>query len=162
MGIEAFNLQKPVILIMMVGKKIQAGLNRLNAGHVLFVYLSGSVGVMLYCRNSCFIERVLIIHGHCLTARNPTVAFLPSKPLPSRITVMVRSSAILEIMRMIRNQMTVNPLFLQPLKNRVIKAFQRPPATMKEVISPCMQLSSCRHARHASAIKVGKSHGFLS
>ncbi|EEF68779.1 hypothetical protein HOLDEFILI_01065 [Holdemania filiformis DSM 12042] len=89
--------------------------------------------------------------------RLPAIAFLTAKAFPAVIPVMVCGSAVFKIMRMIRDQMSIDSLVFQHIHNGDIKGFQRSPAAVKKIQLSGMQLTPGRHARHASSIKMIES-----
>ena len=75
---------------------------------------------------------------------------------------MVGRSAVLPIVLVISHFMSMNTVLVQNRRHRVIKRFQRPPRSMKKIVTTGMHFPSGRHTRHGTYIEVFKLYGFLS
>ena len=160
MRIKTFYLKHPVVAIGILfqefHRKIPSNTLRLLLLTIqissVYPVLSPSVG-----RSGNCILRNLRLFQFCF----PLIAFLASDDLPGTKMRMIIRTAFFPVMIMITDQMTVNSIFHQILRQGIIVDLQRSPASRKEIMSTRMHLTTCRHARKTSNIAILKFNRVL-
>ena len=141
-GIEAFNLQEPLICIMIHINKFQTGIKGLNLSSLFLRILIEPVYLIV---NIHRFHDWYLIHelGFASKYRSgiqrivqiffPRVPFLTTDALPGGIPGVVGGTAILPIVLMVADQMAANSGVAQNFRHRIIEGFQRPPAAVQEI-----------------------------
>ena len=161
MRVKRLQLQKPVVLAVIIFDKLQAVVERDRNGQFLFLLHIAPVHPVLSSPQS---RPSIKIFGNIKgrQIRFPAVTFLSSRPFKGIILGMIVGSASLPVMPVVADQMGVHTVFLQQFRHGVVIRIQRPPAPVQEVAPPCMDFSSRRHTRHAADIGLVKGyHPFL-
>ena len=70
---------------------------------------------------------------------------------------MVVDATVLEVVKMVGDQMGVDSIFLEDFGHRIVERLQRSPTAVEEIVATGVQLAPSRDARHAAHITIVKS-----
>ena len=164
MGIKGFDLQEPVVPVMIFRQEGQAVLKGLRLGKVLFLkgapavfhVLNGGFGAVLPEAVGQFLQMEHLYRLERLHGGSPAVTFLAAGVGVGGIPGVVGAAAVLKIVIVICGQVGVDSASLQQLRHGDIEGLQRAPAAVKEIIAPGMQFSACGHTGHTADITLIK------
>ena len=160
MRIEGFDLQEPVVGLMVGIEELVRQPEAVDAGEILLLaHIFAVDHVVIGQRAGPLVELVGVVFlaqplpGR-LHHRLPAVAFLAAHELVAAEAGVIGGTAILEIMIMVGDQMAVDAMAFQHFRQRMVERLHRPPASVQEADPARLQIAPRRHAGQAADIMV--------
>ena len=155
MGVKIFQLEIPVILLMVVLYEFQAiGKVHCNGLVLLFLHI---MAVNIFLSPAGILTAVNMRRHIPLNPALPAIPFLSPYKLKGIIFCLVVASPLFPVMPVIRGQMCINTVVLKDFRHGIIIGLQGSPAPVKEIVPPGMYFPSGRHTGKASAMAIGKA-----
>ena len=156
-GVKRLQLQKPVVLAVVVVDEFQTVLKGHGDRQVLLLLHVAAVHPVLPAPKSRFPVYVLR-DGEVGQIGLPTVSLLASGPFVGIVLSVVIRSAFLPVMPVVADQMGVNPVVLKQLRHGVVVGLHGAPAAVQEVVPARVDFPPRRHAGHTAHVAVVKGH----
>ena len=144
-GIEALDLEQPVVLLVVGGQELSSLIEDLRLAHVL-------LGRPVLAVDPVLAQPVAKVGRHLGVGdlRLPGIAFLATGALPAGILGVVGPATVFPVVAMVTAKVGVGAAVPQHPGHGVVEGLQRAPGAMEKVVAARVEFAAGRHAGHAA------------